>query len=868
MHTPTRLAAPAASDGVSVERLPGAGRQQAIAWLALLLTVGLVVLFYLSLSLSISADPLLMPLDDTYIHFQYARQMASGQPMVYHDGDPATSGGTSLLYPALLAVGYRLGFTGWSLAYWSLVLGALFFFGSAWLVYLLAASNPFAPGKTDQSHHALWLALSFALSGPFIWAALSGMETALFVFTALLALYVFQSGRLRLTAFACVLMTLTRPEGLILAGIAVLALALQRPWPLRWPERFRRAAWLALPLAAGLVQPVINLAATGSLSSAGMAAKSHLYNTSVPFHERVSNILESLWRMWTELITGCNSDFGRFTPFLLAALAILTLGAGAIPLWRKRRVCLPAVILIWVVVFTAGVATLDTAFWQFKRYQLPAMAVFFPVAAWGSALFGDHLVRAFKWRWLRWALPALFLISSALTTIAFARDYAGNVRVVRDQQVPMARWIKTNLPEGARIGVHDVGLMGYFSGHALYDVVGLTTRGPAKAWRQGPGAIYETMASSEYRPDYFAIYPDVQGLTYLRDAGVLGDVLAEFPVDLPEHNVASATDYQAVYVADWSNTRDEESIAQTSTLDYVAGMELVDQVDVANLESEAAHDYTWWQDETPPGFVTEVYKNVYQACGLDDKSLCWATDGGRVLTGGEAFTLRTRPGQDLLLVTRVHGRVSVPLVVSVGDERLAYRVQPAVPGRWVEVVTLIEGAYITDRQTRIRIEVQGAAGVYRPYYHWAYQGEFMPEEIPVTEPVARFGKDGTVRLLSYEMAMTPGQLDVTLTWAGDAPGNGDGVVFVHLYNQDNIHTEPVGQVVLRPGGGALPPGNWLPGVVIRDTYTVPLPDDLPPGTYLVAIGIYDEQTGQRYPVTGEGADQDNRLFIGKIVFQE
>ncbi len=95
----------------------------------------------------------------------------------------------------------------------------------------------------------------------------------------------------------------------------------------------------------------------------------------------------------------------------------------------------------------------------------------------------------------------------------------------------------------------------------------------------------------------------------------------------------------------------------------MAGMELVDQVDVANLDSEAAHDYHWWQGKTPPGFVTEVYKNVYQACGLENEADCWATDGGRVLTGGEEFTIKTIPGQDLLLVTRVHGRDSVPLTV-------------------------------------------------------------------------------------------------------------------------------------------------------------------------------------------------------------
>ncbi len=86
------------------------------------------------------------------------------------------------------------------------------------------------------------------------------------------------------------------------------------------------------------------------------------------------------------------------------------------------------------------------------------------------------------------------------------------------------------------------------------------------------------------------------------------------------------------------------------------------------------------------------------------------------------------------------------------------------------------------------------------------------------KPVAWFG-DNRLGLLSHEInRRRRGELDVTLTWAGPAPDSGDGVVFVHLYNQDNIHTEPVAQVVERPGGGALPPGNWLPGGDTRYVY--------------------------------------------------
>jgi hypothetical protein len=870
MQTEARPAVQVAHDTTSTSRVSGAGRQQVMAWLALSLTVGLVTVLYLASSLAVSADPLLMPLDDTYIHFQYARQFARGEPMAYTPGDPPTSGATSLLYPVLLAAGYELGFTGWSLACWALAIGAVSLLGASWLVYLIGRANPLTAGEGARSGYALALALAFALSGPFVWAALSGMETALYVFAVLLTLYAVQRDHLWLAVLAASFMVLMRPEGLILAALAVPALARRLPWPADRSRRVRRAIRLALPLVAGLVQPVINLLATGSLSSSGMQAKSTLYNTSVPPGQRLRAVLDFFWRMWRELLSGHSPDFGTFTSPILAVLALTALIVSTWLAWRRRRLNLAVVVLAWIIALTAAVATLDTAFWQFKRYQLPVMALFFPAAAWTSEAVGNWIERRIGVRWARWGLPALILIPSVFTTVTFARRYADNVAVVRDQQVPMAQWVKTHLPENARIGVHDIGLMAYFSDRPLYDVVGLTTPDAARAWRQGPGAIYETMARSRYRPDYFAIYPDVQGLRYLLDAGVFGEKLAEFPVNLPDDNVASATDYQAVYTADWSSMQAEEQISQTTTLDYTKGMTLVDQIDVADLESEASHEYRWWQSGTPPGFVSEVYRHVYLACGLPDEAGCWTTDGGRVLTGGEAFTVKTIPGQDLLLVTRVHGRTSVPLTVYVDDQRLEQRVQPAVPSRWLEVVTLIPGSRISGDKTRLRIEAQVAdpkVDAYSPYYHWVYQGTFAPQEAGGVTPTATFGESGAVRLLEDAVSQEPGRVTVALTWLGPAPGTGDGIVFVHLYNRSNVNTEPLAQVVSRPEGGVLPPGNWLPGV-IHDVYTVPLPDDLPLGTYVVAVGLYDARTGERYAVSGDGADASGRLFIGEIVLKE
>jgi hypothetical protein len=849
-----------------------------MAWLALVLVVGAIVLLTLSVSLAASRDPLLMPLDDTYIHFQYARQWAAGQPMTYYPGDPPTSGATSLLYAPLLALGYAAGFGGWSLACWALGIGALAFFGSAWLVYLIGRASPLAE-EPGGAGYALALALAYAVTGPFVWAALSGMETALFLFCTLLTFYAAQQDRFRLTVTAGTLAVLTRPEGVIVAALAVLALGARRQWPGDWPGRLRRAMPLALPVVAALIQPTINWAATGSASAAGMQAKSLLANTGAPLSERLADVASFFGRMWGELLVGRSADFGTFTSPLLAPAALGALLAGTWLAWRGRRVNAAVVALAATLALTAAVATLDTAFWHFKRYQLPVMALFYPATAWAARGLGDGLAARGGWRAWRWALPALVLIPSALTALSFARYYGENIAVVRDQQVPMARWARANLPaesEEPRIGAHDVGLMGYFSERPLYDVVGLTLPGPAPSWRQGPGAIYEHMAHSRYRPGAFAIYPDVQGLRYLLDAGVFGEVLAEFPVTLGEHNVAAAAEYQAVYAADWSTTRDEEIAAQVSTLEAVRGLALVDAVDVAHLSSEAGHDYAWWQDESPPGFVTEVYTHWYHACGLAGEEACQATDGGRVLTGGEAFALRTRPGADLLLVTRLHGRASVSLAVFVNGVRVAERVQPAVPGRWVEIVTWVPAAQITGTRTRVRIEADAddsPAAAYSPYYHWAYQGDFNPEIVDEGQPVAVFGAEGAVRLGEVALEYTPGadgaggQVAVHAVWQGPAPGAGDGVIFVHLYNSDRMDVEPVAQVVTRPGGGALPPANWLPGT-LTDTYTVLLPADLPAGSYVVALGMFEARTGVRYPVVGQGADPDGRLFIGEIMVEE
>ncbi len=90
-----------------------------------------------------------------------------------------------------------------------------------------------------------------------------------------------------------------------------------------------------------------------------------------------------------------------------------------------------------------------------------------------------------------------------------------------------------------------------------------------------------------------------------------------------------------------------------------------------------------------------------------------------------------------------------------------------------------------------------------------------------------------------------GTLPLTLTWQGDGPTDIDYTVFVHLVGPDGL---PHGQLDVFPGGGSAPTSSWAPGQVVVDELVLPIAADAAPGTYHVAVGLYDAASGGRLPV--------------------
>ena len=88
-----------ASGGDGTRSSPWSG-WQGLVGLCLIASIAIGSFVVMSAKLNHAVNP---PLDDSYIYYQYAKQIARGQLFRYQDGDQVSTGSSSILYPILVA---------------------------------------------------------------------------------------------------------------------------------------------------------------------------------------------------------------------------------------------------------------------------------------------------------------------------------------------------------------------------------------------------------------------------------------------------------------------------------------------------------------------------------------------------------------------------------------------------------------------------------------------------------------------------------------------------------------------------------------------------------------------------------------------
>ncbi len=813
-----------------------------------LLIAGGVFIIYYGLSLSNGQGAPIMPLDDVYIHFQYAHQLAEGQPYRYNPGLPPTSGATSFLYPFMLAVGDLLGFRGLPLGTWAMILGALALGTATILIYKTALGLGLPLGLS------VLVAIVFEVSGAVTWHAMSGMETLWVVVFLFLALYGLLLRKRTSALIGAALSALIRPEGALIAVAVCAVLSIEYLLQVRiqhprakWSQHIRHLGVTLLPILMIVLQPLVNRLVTGSSVASGNSAKSLFGVIPTDWSMILMRILENFLRMLRELF-----DMGGTNPVYIGLpVAVLGLmGLVLLLVQRGKRLRGLAIIAVFLGGF-AAISTLDTAFWHFKRYQIPFMGLLFLTST-----------VALVWLYQRWKWSAVFaglsiFVLLPLNVTDFLHSYLLNTGYVVAQPLQMARWLATHAETDAVVAVHDVGMMRYQGGRTTLDIVGLTTPSAADYWRNGPGSVGEFL--DRERPDLIASYGvgHGYGLGFLENTALFAQTLARFQVTLdPTRNVALASDTQGIYAPDYAlaDASNQLYVIPERT-DYLMGMRLVGILDVADILSEREYHYRWTVDGALEGFPTEYQQFNTLGCPL---SSCELMEGGRHITGIEEFTLNTHAGEDLILVTRVHPQVSGTIAVYANDQLMARRVIPSVAGSWLEIPTWISADMLSEILT-IRIETETEGDFYRPYSHFIYQGVLV-NTTPQETAWVTF-QEGAIGMTTPEMIERVEDdqryLDLSWDWLSDGNATGDYAIFLHFVGEDG--QIPV-QLDTRPIANALPPGNWLPGR-LNERLMLDI-TDVPTGVYQLMMGLYNPVGFERLAPSTH--DDNNQIMLGEV----
>jgi len=478
-----------------------------------------------------------LPLDDSYIHLQFVKNILAGDWLVYSAGQPATPGDTSPLWILLIA---GLGKFHSNLIYDSLILSGVFYALTGLAAYLLA--------QKLLSNQALSLAsaLVTVFTGRLLWTGASGMEGTLFSFLCLLGVFLYlrgkDQGKFSLLAAAIFgLAGNARPEGNLLFIFALL------DWVLL--EKIMREKKIrpgSIPWAAGMVFAV--LAAPYLIFS--LAATGHF----TPNTYRATRLPVN----WPRSLDYLNLVIQFFFHDHLLLHIFLPVGVTA---WLARAWSKSSPerkqILVWL--WPVGYLLISVVFtpvkFHFQRYLIPVLPFFIMVSFYGLEWVLQKFRRIASPQRIsaaRYVLLAMFVAWAGVVTLAgWPKMIALCVKNIDDMQVRIGEWVRDNTAPGDLIAANDIGAIFYLSQRPALDLIGLVNPEliPKVEGLKVPDPKRDQV-TFEYlkqkKPEYLVVFPNwyptvVEKTEYFQPV---------FSVTLTD-NLICAADQMVVYKCTW-----------------------------------------------------------------------------------------------------------------------------------------------------------------------------------------------------------------------------------------------------------------------------------------------------------------------------
>lgn len=573
---------------------------------------------------------IVFPLDDSYIHLQFAYQLANGHFFQYVNGEGYCKGATSFLYPLLLVP-----------LHWFVPRGELLVFlviglGVLWLWLIAGFLDDLATHATGSRAAGLCAGLLACFSGHLTYSCFSGMEIGLVCTTMLWLLWSIERNSSTQAIVAGCLLALSRPEGALLAMIAC-----AMPWVVHTldsacPDGRPPWALLVLPILAGLVQPACHWLYTGNMrantlfSLGAVSADPSVPVNLVGWGRRLS---DGLAELYAETIS--RHFLGYFAPAGLL-LALLGLFVTA----QQPRAGLArgfgATLLLWVFAVAPVAKVLVPHTYHMARYQMPFLPLFLlglVAGIWALDHWTHHQIRP------GWVMPVLLPLSMAWWGSCLMA-YGTHCSDIARQHAVATGKLEARPHLTAPVAINDAGYLAYTTQLPVFDLVGLVTNSVAPYSLPDARSehLFEYLENRKAQgltlPGYFAGYTAWFGP--LNDLGVF---VYEDQVVLLAPAVAGDP-VLTLARTDWSLLGSGHTCPKEEP-----GWGVVDRLDVADFDSERLHRYRLYP--APPHLP--VQRQLLARAEPDGKT---SADAGRVVVGEETFTLHGLPGRPARLVLR------------------------------------------------------------------------------------------------------------------------------------------------------------------------------------------------------------------------
>lgn len=455
------------------------------------------------------------PLDDSFIHLQFARCLFEDGQMAFNKGI-LSSGSTAPLYPILVAGLYYL-VRNWYLA--SLLLGAICSLGTTFVVYGILHS------WTGRRDLARWGGLLTLLMSPTIVQSFTGMESPVYSLLFLFGIWIYgptQRRRLIATSVfaACIWL---RPEFLIMAPIVGIERLIAT-----FATNKRRSQAISTFLTDILPHILIWIAMVSLYCAYNWHQDQHL----VPHTFSAKAIAPFTIR--PEYMDGLPAALHRGNPvYILLAIFVwpllvlfftgVSLGINCAPAACGIRDCLKAV---WATNDSATTArrlallsfvgypwlrgfvdSVGIPLSQFQRYHahLTPLLVLVIIAAWPTT---GAIIQRPRWNWRNVPLKIQQrrTLAWALITTLFTCGWAAqSVSNINSMQVAIGQWVKEHTQPDQLVATNDIGAIGFISQRPILDTIGLVEP-PLVDHILAGGDVFDYL--KDKKPAYVIIFPN------------------------------------------------------------------------------------------------------------------------------------------------------------------------------------------------------------------------------------------------------------------------------------------------------------------------------------------------------------------------